>query len=90
VKYLLIVLLWTGYCTLHSYLISISFTNVMVRLLKDYFAFYRMFYVVISLVLLIPVINYTAQLDSEIIVILWNPPDLEFRKVRETKPLGSD
>ena len=67
-KYLLIVLLWTGYCSLHSYLISIGFTNLMVRLLKKYYAFYRMFYVVISLVLLIPVINYAAQLDSEIII----------------------
>jgi methanethiol S-methyltransferase len=67
-KYLLIAILWAGYCILHSYLISIGFTNLMVRLLKKYYAFYRMFYVLLSLVLLIPLINYTAQLDTEIII----------------------
>ncbi len=67
-KYLLIALIWTAYCALHSYLISIGFTNLMVQLLKKYYAFYRLFYVLISLVLLIPLINYTAQLDNKIII----------------------
>jgi methanethiol S-methyltransferase len=67
-KYLLIALLWTGYCALHSYLISIGFTNLMTRLLKNYYAFYRFFYVLISLVLLVPLINFTAQLDNEVII----------------------
>lgn len=67
-KYLLIAIIWAGYCILHSYLISIGFTNLMVRWLKKYYAFYRMFYVLLSLVLLIPLINYTAQLDTEIII----------------------
>lgn len=40
----------------------------MVRLLKKYYAFYRMCYVAISVVLLIPVINYAAQLESELII----------------------
>ena len=56
-KYLLIALMWTGYCALHSYLISIVFTNLMNRLLKKYYAFYRLFYVLISLFLLIPLIT---------------------------------
>ena len=68
-KYLLIALLWTAYCALHSYLISIGFTNLMNRLLKKYFAFYRLFYVMISFLLLLPLINYTAQLDSKVIII---------------------
>ena len=68
-KYLLIALLWTGYCLLHSFLISIRFTDLVTRLLKDYYAFYRIFYVFISLVLLIPLINYTAQLDNNVIII---------------------
>jgi methanethiol S-methyltransferase len=71
-KYLIIILLWTGYCALHSYLISIRFTNLMNRLLKDYYAFYRVFYVLISLVLLIPLINYTDQLDT-IRIITYGP-----------------
>ena len=67
-KYVLIALLWSGYCALHSYLISIRFTNLMSRLLKSYYAFYRLFYVLISFVLLVPLIRYSAQIDSTIII----------------------
>jgi len=67
-KYLLITLMWAGYCILHSFLISIRFTNLMARLLKNYYAFYRIFFVSFSIVLLIPLISYTAQLDNEVII----------------------
>jgi methanethiol S-methyltransferase len=67
-KYLLIALMWTGYCSLHSFLIGIRFTDLMKHLLKNYYAFYRIFYVSISLALLIPLINYTAQLDNKVII----------------------
>jgi len=67
-KYLLIALMWTGYCSLHSYLISIRFTNMMMRLLKNYYAFYRLSYVLISVILLFPIINITAELDNDIII----------------------
>jgi protein-S-isoprenylcysteine O-methyltransferase Ste14 len=67
-KYLLTVLLWTGYVSLHSFLISIRFTNLMARLLKKYYAFYRLFYVLISFILIIPLINYTSQLDDKVII----------------------
>jgi methanethiol S-methyltransferase len=67
-KFILIMLLWIGYCALHSYLISISFTDLMKRLLKKYYAFYRLFYVVISIVLFIPLIKYSNQMDTKIII----------------------
>jgi methanethiol S-methyltransferase len=67
-EYVLIVSLWIGYCALHSYLISIGFTNLMTRLLKNYYAFYRIFYVLISMILLIPLINLTAHSDMKIII----------------------
>jgi methanethiol S-methyltransferase len=67
-KYLLVIFLWSGYCALHSYLISIGFTNLMTRLLKKYYAFYRLFYVLISLILIIPLLNYTSQQDSRVII----------------------
>jgi protein-S-isoprenylcysteine O-methyltransferase Ste14 len=60
--------MWTGYCSLHSYLISIRFTNLMMRILKNYYAFYRLFYILISVILLIPVINIIAELDKDIII----------------------
>lgn len=71
--YFLIALIWTGYCLLHSYLISIGFTKLMMRSLKSYYAFYRLFYVLISIVLLFPVFHYTDPLKSEVI-ISYQPP----------------
>ncbi|MCX6160036.1 MAG: NnrU family protein [Ignavibacteriae bacterium] len=75
-EYLLIILLWTGYCSLHSFLISIRFTNLMTRLLKNYYAFYRLFYILISFVLLVPLINYTAQTDNKVIITYSSPFDI--------------
>jgi methanethiol S-methyltransferase len=72
-EYLLVVLLWTGYVALHSFLISIRFTNLLTRLLKDYYAFYRLFYVLFSFVLLVPLINYSGQLDDKVIISYESP-----------------
>ncbi len=72
-KYLLISALWIGYCSLHSYLISIRFTNLMTRLLKNYYAFYRLFFILISCFLLILLINFTTQLDNEVIIFYAGP-----------------
>jgi methanethiol S-methyltransferase len=79
-KYILISLILTGYCSLHSYLISIRFSKLMMRSLKSYYSFYRLFYVLISIVLLVPVIHYTGQLKSEVI-IYYHPPWSIFRYV---------
>jgi methanethiol S-methyltransferase len=72
-NYILIALILTGYCFLHSYLISIRFTKLMMRMLKSYYAFYRLFYVIISTVLLIPVFHLTNYWASEVI-ITYHPP----------------
>lgn len=67
-KYFIIAFIWVAYCALHSYLISIGFTRFMMRSLKGYYAYYRLFYVIVSTVLLIPVISYTAQSDHQVII----------------------
>jgi len=67
-KYLVITLIWSGYCFLHSFMISIWFSNIMKRLLRKYYAFYRLFYVIVSTLLLFPIIRYTIQLDHEIVI----------------------
>lgn len=67
-KYLILSSIWAGYCFLHSFLISIRFTNLLTRVLKNYYAFYRLFYILISLVLLIWIIHIPTQLDNEIII----------------------
>jgi protein-S-isoprenylcysteine O-methyltransferase Ste14 len=66
--YLLIASMWIAYCLLHSFLISTVLTDFLTRLLKDYYSFYRIFFVFISVALLIPLIKYTDQLDSNIII----------------------
>jgi protein-S-isoprenylcysteine O-methyltransferase Ste14 len=68
-KYLLLALMWAGYCALHSYLISIRFTNMLNRVLKKYYSFYRLFYVLISIFLLIPLLNFSEQSDNNVIII---------------------
>jgi methanethiol S-methyltransferase len=73
VNYLLIVAAWTAYCVLHSFLISIRFTALMTRLLKKYYAFYRLFYVVISFILLAPIIRLTGQFESPAIMAYGAP-----------------
>jgi protein-S-isoprenylcysteine O-methyltransferase Ste14 len=72
-NYLLIVLLWTAYCVLHSFLISTGLTAFLMRLLKSYFAFYRFFYVVISLILLVPLLRFTARFESPVIMTYGAP-----------------
>jgi methanethiol S-methyltransferase len=67
-KLLFVTVLWIAYCALHSYLISIRFTNLMTRLLGKYYIFYRAFYVVVSIVLFIPLIQYSGQIDHDIII----------------------
>jgi protein-S-isoprenylcysteine O-methyltransferase Ste14 len=40
----------------------------MKRLLRKYYAFYRLFFVLVSIFLLFPIINFTIQLDHEIVI----------------------
>jgi methanethiol S-methyltransferase len=67
-KYLWIALLWAGYCALHSFLISTGFTNRMIRMFKNYYAFYRLFYVAISIILFVPLVRLSAHLNDQVIV----------------------
>ena len=72
-KYLILALIWAGYCALHSYLISAGFTKLLSCTLKKYYSFYRLFYILFSLALLIWVINYSESIDNEIIITYSHP-----------------
>jgi methanethiol S-methyltransferase len=67
-EYLFLGGLWIGYCIVHSILISTWFTNIIIRRIKKYYAFYRLFYVLLSLILLILLINYTGRFNEKIII----------------------
>jgi protein-S-isoprenylcysteine O-methyltransferase Ste14 len=48
----------------------------MKRLLKNFYAFYRLFYVTVSLVLLIPLLKFTERIDNEIIIFYSSPMNI--------------
>jgi methanethiol S-methyltransferase len=84
-NYLSIALLWIVYCAFHSYLISIRFTNLVTSLLKSYYAFYRIAYVIISILLLVPLLKLSAQSNSQVIIGSGNTLSI----VRHTLMAGS-
>jgi protein-S-isoprenylcysteine O-methyltransferase Ste14 len=62
VKYIYVVLSWVLWCTLHSALISMTVTDFAKKKLGGSFHFYRLFYNVVSLVTLIPLVYYSHTL----------------------------
>ncbi len=62
VKCLYAVLGWVLWCTLHSTLISTTVTDFAKKKLGGGFRFYRLFYNVVSLVTLIPLVYYSHML----------------------------
>ena len=61
-RYLLLALAWTAYCTLHSAMISETATGFLKRRLGDSFRFYRLFFNSIAMLTLIPVLWYSHDL----------------------------
>jgi protein-S-isoprenylcysteine O-methyltransferase Ste14 len=62
VKYLLAVLLWVLWCSLHSTLIASKVTDYMEKKLGDRFRFYRLFFNTLSLVTLVPPVYYSYSI----------------------------
>jgi protein-S-isoprenylcysteine O-methyltransferase Ste14 len=73
VKHLYAVLAWVLWCTLHSTLISTTVTDFAKKKLGGSFRFYRLFYNLVSLVTLIPLVYYSHTL-SESPVFRWEGP----------------
>jgi protein-S-isoprenylcysteine O-methyltransferase Ste14 len=73
VKYFYTVLGWVLWCTLHSALISITVTDFAKKKLGGGFRFYRLFYNVVSLVTLTPLVYYSHML-REAPVFRWEGP----------------
>ena len=61
-KYVLLAIIWISYVALHSAMITPKFTNFLKRQLGDSYKFYRLFYNLVALVLLIPVVFYTYSI----------------------------
>ena len=64
-EYLILAILWIAFCTLHSGLISITFTNFLKQKIGDSYRFYRLFYNIFSIVTLIPILIYTVSIRQQ-------------------------
>jgi protein-S-isoprenylcysteine O-methyltransferase Ste14 len=64
-RYFLLALAWTAYCTLHSAMISKTVTGFLKRRLGASFRFYRLFFNSVAILTLIPVLQYARALRQE-------------------------
>lgn len=64
-KYILLAILWSAWCFLHSALISLTVTEYIRHRFKGAFRYYRVCYNGLSLATLIPVAIYTYSVQSE-------------------------
>ena len=70
---IILAFLWTGWCILHSLLISRGFTGMVRKILGGRYAYYRLAYSIFSLLSLVPVLYYQLSLDVKII-FTWPGP----------------
>lgn len=66
-KYLVLIVLWTSWCLIHSGMISLTITGYLRRRLGPFYRFYRLFYNVVALMTLLPVLLYSQMLKGSII-----------------------
>jgi ADP-ribose pyrophosphatase len=71
--HLLQAVLWIGWCTLHSAMISITVTGYLERRLGPGYRFYRLFFNAVAVVTLLPVYLYGRGIDSPLCLIVQGP-----------------
>jgi protein-S-isoprenylcysteine O-methyltransferase Ste14 len=63
-QYILLIILWTAWCALHSALVSLSLTEPLRKRFPYASRYYRIVYNVVSVVTLVPVLLYTFSLHG--------------------------
>ena len=71
--YLILILLWIAWCTLHSTMISRFVTEALHRRLPRGFRYYRIFYNLVAAGTLLPVLLYAQNIRGEVL-ISWSGP----------------
>jgi len=64
-EYVILTFLWVVWCVLHSFMISIPITNFLRSRLGNTFRFYRLFFNLVSILPIIPVLAYSRSIESE-------------------------
>lgn len=63
-NYITVALAWTAYLALHSAMISITATKLLKHALGDLFRFYRIFFNIVAVATLVPVVMYTGSVKG--------------------------
>jgi protein-S-isoprenylcysteine O-methyltransferase Ste14 len=71
--YLSVALVWSAYLALHSAMISITVTDRLKRALPDGFRFYRLFFNLVAIATLVPVVIYSRGVKGETL-FTWDGP----------------
>lgn len=71
--YLILVLGWVAYVSLHSAMISVTVTDYLQKKLGRGYRFYRLVYNAVAIVTLIPIILYSAKMTGPVL-IAWEGP----------------
>ena len=67
-KYTILITLWVTWCFIHSVMISLPLTEYLKKELGTNYRFYRLFYIVVALASLIPVILYSQSLKGQVLI----------------------
>ena len=68
-EYLLLIILWTLWCIIHSGMVSLTLLRHVKARFGTYFRFYRLLYNFLSISTVIPLIYYSYNLKGEVIFI---------------------
>lgn len=66
VEYILLIVFWCAWCTVHSAMIALPVTNYLKDRLGSKYRFYRIFYNLVALATLIPIIQYSEGLTGQV------------------------
>jgi methanethiol S-methyltransferase len=65
--YLPVALIWSAYLALHSAMISVTVTTYLRAVLGDAFRFYRLFFNLVAIVALVPIVIYSRGVKGEVL-----------------------
>lgn len=60
------IILWSTWCAIHSGMISFTITGYLKKRLKKHYRFYRLFYNLLALITLIPLVLYSVSLKGHV------------------------
>lgn len=79
-KYTVLVILWVMWCFIHSGMISLTINRYLRVKLEKYIKYYRLFYNLVSLITLVPLIIYTQSLKGSVL-FCWEGPLIFIRVI---------